>query len=106
MYIVMILLIEAVGIGSSAFFSIKTVPVVPSTRIALRDAVSIGKALQLGEAMIRSAKRADPKTRMDAIGDSIRCFVFIFFSPLKPLQAPKRFKRLCVLLALHRRRYS
>ena len=100
MYVVMILLIEAVGIGSSAFFSIKTAPVVPSTRIALRDAVSIEKALRLGKPTIRSAKRADAKTRTDVIGDSIRCSVFIFFRP------SNLFKRLCVLLAPRRTRYS
>jgi hypothetical protein len=101
----MILLIEAVGIGSSAFFSSKTVPVVASTRMALRDAVSIEKAPRLDKPTIKSANRTIATTRKDVIDDSMQCLVFIFFR-FNSLQALEFFKRLCVLLTARAMRHS
>jgi hypothetical protein len=58
MYAVMILLIEAGGIGWSGFFSRSTAPLFASTRIASRAMVSIAAAGQRGAAASTRASAA------------------------------------------------
>src|SRR5690606_22576154 len=70
MYMVITLLIEAVGIGSSAFFSNSTVPVVASTTMASRARVSMVWAAA-GPAAPSSARRVNagssPRSRANGM---------------------------------------